>query len=67
MLSHFQRQVTMPLTIEKAEAIMPLESRADATTELCLVDTPKQHTIEQVCQFFNISPQQCLKTLNRKR
>jgi len=49
--------------IEKAEAIMPLESRADATTELCLVDTPKQHTIEQVCQFFNISPQQCLKTL----
>jgi len=49
--------------IEKAEAVMPAGTRADATTELSLVDTPSQHTIEDVSKFFNISPQQCLKTL----
>jgi len=49
--------------VEKAEAIMPAGKRAEATTELELVDTPDQHTIEQVSQFFNVSKQQCLKTL----
>ncbi|MCK5478929.1 MAG: proline--tRNA ligase [Methylococcales bacterium] len=49
--------------IEKAEAIMPSGSRADATAELTLVETPKQHTIEEVSQFFNVTEQQCLKTL----
>jgi len=49
--------------VEKAEAVMPEGTRAEATTELSLVDTPNQHTIEQISQFFNISSQQCLKTL----
>ncbi len=49
--------------IEKAEAIMPSGTCPEATTELCLVDTPQQHTIDEVSQFFNITPQQCLKTL----
>ncbi len=49
--------------IEKAEAIMPSGTCPEATTELCLVDTPHQHTIDEVSQFFNITPQQCLKTL----
>ena len=49
--------------VEKAEAIMPSGSRAAAGSELTLVDTPKQHTIEQVSEFFNITAQQCLKTL----
>jgi len=49
--------------VEKAEAIMPAGKRAEATTELELVDTPDQHTIEQISQFFNVSKQQCLKTL----
>jgi prolyl-tRNA synthetase len=49
--------------VEKAEAIMPPGSRAKATAEMSLVDTPNQHTIEEISQFFNISNQQCLKTL----
>ncbi len=49
--------------IEKAEAVMPVGTRADASIELTLVDTPKQHSIEDISQFFNVSAQQCLKTL----
>ncbi len=49
--------------VEKAEAIMPSGKRAEATSELTLVDTPNQHTIEEISEFFNISSQQCLKTL----
>jgi len=49
--------------IEKAEAVMPAGTRADATDELSLVDTPNQHTIEEVSQFFNVPSEQCLKTL----
>ncbi len=49
--------------IEKAEAIMPKGIRAEAMTELSIVDTPNQHTIEEVCQFFHVPSKQCLKTL----
>ena len=49
--------------VEKAEAVMPTGSRAEASQALTLVDTPNQHSIEAVSQFFNISPKQCLKTL----
>jgi len=49
--------------IEKAEAIMPSGSRAEAIVELSLVETPNQHSIEEVSQFFNVSPERCLKTL----
>ena len=49
--------------VEKAEAVMPAGSRAAATTELTLVDTPEQHTIAEVSQFLNVPEQQCLKTL----
>jgi prolyl-tRNA synthetase len=49
--------------VEKAEAVMPAGSRAQPTAALTLVDTPDQHSIEEVSRFLNISPQQCLKTL----
>jgi prolyl-tRNA synthetase len=49
--------------VEKAEAVMPETERAAATAELTLVDTPNQHTIEDISQFFKVSSQQCLKTL----
>ncbi|MCF6203754.1 MAG: proline--tRNA ligase [Methylococcaceae bacterium] len=49
--------------IEKAEAILPNGSLAPASSELALVDTPNQHTIEEISQFFNVSAKQCLKTL----
>jgi prolyl-tRNA synthetase len=49
--------------IEKAEAVMPVGNRDAATTGFTKVSTPGQHSIEDVSQFFNISAQQCLKTL----
>jgi prolyl-tRNA synthetase len=59
----FSTESDYAANIEKAEAVMPLASRVDANAELTLVDTPKQHSIEDVSQFFNVSAKQCLKTL----
>lgn len=49
--------------VEKAEAVSPAGSRATATEPMTLVDTPNQHSIEEVCGFLNIPATQCLKTL----
>ena len=49
--------------VEKAEALMPTAPRPAASQALTLVDTPNQHTIEEISQFFKISAEQCLKTL----
>ncbi|MCX7093061.1 MAG: proline--tRNA ligase [Methylobacter sp.] len=49
--------------VEKAEAVMPVGSRASATKALTLIDTPNQHSIEEVSGFLNIPATQCLKTL----
>jgi len=49
--------------IEKAEAVMPSASRGPATADLQLIDTPNQHSIEDVSNFLAISASQCLKTL----
>jgi len=49
--------------IELAEAIAPAGERLAANATMTTVDTPNQHTIEQVTDFLNVSAQQCLKTL----
>jgi len=49
--------------VEKAEAVMPAGTRGPATEALTLIDTPNQHSIEEVCGFLNIPATQCLKTL----
>ncbi|MDO9140683.1 MAG: proline--tRNA ligase [Methylobacter sp.] len=49
--------------VEKAEAVAPAGSRAAASQVMALVDTPNQHSIEEVCGFLNIPATQCLKTL----
>jgi prolyl-tRNA synthetase len=49
--------------VELAEAIAPTTARPDASESMTSVDTPKQHTIEEVSQFLNKPAQQCLKTL----
>ena len=59
----FSTESDYAANIEKAEALMPTDNRADASTELSIVETPNQHTIEEICQFFDVSAQQCLKTL----
>ncbi|MDD5412868.1 MAG: proline--tRNA ligase [Methylobacter sp.] len=49
--------------VEKAEAVMPAGSRKPATAELTLIDTPNQHSIEEISSFLDIPATQCLKTL----
>ncbi|NOT13678.1 MAG: proline--tRNA ligase [Methylococcaceae bacterium] len=49
--------------IEKAEAVKSQGERAVATAALTLIDTPNQHSIEEVSNFLNIPATQCLKTL----
>lgn len=59
----FSTESDYAANVEKAEVIMPAGTRTEATEELTLIDTPNQHSIEEVSQFFNVSTQQCLKTL----
>lgn len=59
----FSTESEYAANVEKAEAIMPSGSRTESTAEMSIVDTPNQHTIEEISQFFNISNQQCLKSL----
>jgi len=49
--------------IEKAEAVMPQGIRAPATAALTKINTPDQHSIEEVCSYLTIPASQCLKTL----
>ena len=49
--------------IEKAEAVAPAGNRPAPSLQLNKVSTPGQHSIDEVSQFLNIAPSQCLKTL----
>jgi len=49
--------------VELAEAITPLVKRPTPSATMATVDTPGQHTIDQVCQFMNVTAAQCVKTL----
>ena len=58
----FSDQSDYAANVEMAEAISPGKCpTANATMET--VDTPNQHSIEEVSEFLNIAPSQCLKTL----
>ena len=49
--------------VEKAEAVAPAGSRGLATEPMTLIDTPNQHSIEDISGFLNVPATQCLKTL----
>ena len=49
--------------IEMVEALPPQGERPQPTETMKVVDTPNQHTIEEVSQFLQIKPSQCVKTL----
>jgi len=49
--------------IEKAEAIAPASDRPAASADMQTLDTPNQHSIEEVSQFLKVEASQCLKTL----
>ena len=49
--------------MEQAVAVKPEQALPEATKTMETVDTPNQHTIEEVSQFLSIETNQCLKTL----
>ncbi|MGD8525438.1 MAG: proline--tRNA ligase [Thioalkalispiraceae bacterium] len=49
--------------VELAEAIPPRQARPEATQEMETVETPNQHSIEEISEFLKVSAQQCIKTL----
>ncbi len=59
----FSTESEYAANVEKAEALPPTGQRPAPSQTMMLVDTPNQHTIEEVSSFFNVSAQQCLKTL----
>lgn len=59
----FSDQSTYAANVELAETLPPSGKRASPQEVLSIVETPDQHTIEEVSQFLNTSPQHCLKTL----
>lgn len=59
----FSENGTYAANIERAEALAPTQARPQANETMKTVDTPDQHTIDEVSQFLNIPGSQCLKTL----
>ncbi len=49
--------------VEKAESLRPHEPRPAASAEMATIDTPDQHSIEEVSKFLSVDAKQCLKTL----
>jgi len=49
--------------VELAQALPPMGKRADGTQPMETVDTPGQHSIEEVSQFLKMDPKQTVKTL----
>jgi len=49
--------------VEMAPALPPEGERPQATATMTVVDTPDQHTIDEVSQFLKVKSSQCVKTL----
>ncbi|PCH83073.1 MAG: proline--tRNA ligase, partial [Piscirickettsiaceae bacterium] len=49
--------------MEQAVALKPQQARPEAVQAMQTVETPDQHSIEEVSQFLDINAAQCLKTL----
>ncbi len=49
--------------VELAEALAPAQARPAPGAGMATVDTPEQHTIEEVSAFLDVPPGQTLKTL----
>ncbi len=59
----FSSESDYAANVEKAETLAPATPRPQATADMARVDTPNQHSIEEVSQFLGIPSKQCLKTL----
>ena len=49
--------------VEQAPALPPVGKRAEPALTMESIDTPEQHSIEQVSSFLDIQPQEIVKTL----
>jgi prolyl-tRNA synthetase len=49
--------------VELAEALAPSMQRATPSADLARVDTPAKKTIEDVADFLEVDPAQCVKTI----
>ncbi len=59
----FSTESDYAANVELAQAVAPQTERPAPTMAMQTVDTPKQHTIEQVCNFMQVNASQCVKTL----
>jgi len=59
----FSSESDYAANVEKAEALRSDTPRPAATAEMTTVDTPEQHSIEEVSQFLSVDASRCLKTL----
>ena len=59
----FSSEGTYAANVELAKALPPSKSHASAHQTLQTVETPGQHSIEQVSEFLKVKSNQCIKTL----
>ena len=59
----FSSESDYAANVERAETLPATTPRPPVTAEMTTVDTPDQHSIEDVSQFLSVPATQCLKTL----
>jgi prolyl-tRNA synthetase len=59
----FSNESNYAANVELAEALPPQGSRPDAAETVSEVDTPEQHSIEELSLFLDIPAERCIKTL----
>ncbi len=59
----FSTESDFAANVELAEALTTDNSESEPHQALNKVDTPNQHSIDEVSQFLTVEPSQCLKTL----
>lgn len=59
----FSTESDYAANVEKAEALPPQGERPAATATMQVVETPAQHSIEEVSSYLGIPPSKTLKTL----
>ena len=59
----FSTESDYAANVELAEAVAPAGERAAATAEMATVDTPNQHSIDEVSAFLKVDASQTAKTL----
>ncbi len=49
--------------VEMVPILPPTKPRSQPTANMVAIDTPNQHTIEELSQFLQVEPAKCVKTL----